>query len=100
MPYLYRPKKEREYISDKRKEGHKFYHDIRWRNLRDWYITNHPLCEMCMIEGKTKEAKHVHHRIPWERGKTEEEKYDLLLNPDNLMSLCVFHHQQIHKSMH
>ena len=30
-----------------RKTAAPFYLSTRWRNLRDWYIRQHPLCEIC-----------------------------------------------------
>lgn len=74
-----------------------FYQDRRWKKLRDWYMVNHPLCEECLFEGRSVPAEHVHHKVPFSTGNTTDDKFALLLDPDNLQSLCVRHHQEIHK---
>ena len=74
-----------------------FYQDRRWKKLRHWYITNHPICEECLFEGRSVPAEHVHHRVPFSEGETMEEKFALLLDPLNLQSLCVEHHQEKHR---
>ena len=54
-----------------------------WDRLRDRYIKEHPLCEMCEATGYTILAEQVHHKIPF-RGL----KDPLRLDWDNLMSVC------------
>lgn len=77
----------------------KYYQNRQWKHLRDWYILNHPICEDCMFEGRSVPADEVHHIIPYSRGATEQEKMSLLLDPDNLCSLCSFHHALRHKNL-
>jgi 5-methylcytosine-specific restriction protein A len=74
----------------------KYYNNKGWRILRNSYIRNHPLCEMCLKEGKTTPAEHVHHKINFMSGNTEGERLHLLLSQDNLQSLCSLHHHQLH----
>ena len=63
-------------------------YDKVWRLIRDKYIAKHPMCEMCMEEGKATIAKVVHHKLPLSQGGTHDEY--------NLMSLCPHHHGKIH----
>lgn len=90
------PKKEKQKGSKRSNRSLKYYNDRRWKILRNWYIRENPLCEICMMMGISKEAEHVHHRKEFLKGKTEEERYELLLDPDNLQSLCAEHHMEIH----
>lgn len=73
-----------------------FYNTSRWHNLRDSYIKQHPFCEMCEEKGIVKLAEQVHHKIEFMKGITDEEKWKLLTDEDNLMSLCAECHKQIH----
>ena len=77
-------------------ESSKYYNSKWWKRLRHSYITNHPLCEECAKEGRSTPAEEVHHVIPFLTGNTDEERWDLLLDPDNLESLCLDCHQKIH----
>ena len=73
-----------------------FYSSSAWKRLRNTYLSNHPLCECCLEHNKVTAAEHVHHKQPWDRGETEEEKWELFLKESNLMSLC----QDCHMAMH
>ena len=69
----------------------KIYNTPQWRKLRLAHLMQHPLCEQCLIEGKTKLAEEIHHIRPISSG--------IAFDPYNLMSLCVEHHHEIHKNM-
>ncbi len=58
-----------------------------WPAVRRRYITAHPLCEMCLREGRTTAAQEVHHIVPLADGGTHDE--------DNLMALCKSCHSRI-----
>lgn len=77
----------------------KYYGDKRWKKLRNWYITNHPLCESCLFNGRSVPAEHVHHKIPFATGETMEDRFRLLLDPSNLESVCQECHQKIHNEL-
>ena len=63
-------------------------YDRRWRKLRRWYITEHPLCEDCQEEGLiTFTNIEVDHVIPI------SVRPDLRLDADNLRSRCRRHHK-------
>ena len=66
-----------------------FYLSTKWKTLRDVYIEQHPLCELCLSEGKESFSKDVHHIKPLSKGG------DPLLE-DNLIALCNNCHSSIH----
>lgn len=73
-----------------------YYNTSQWHNLRDRYIKNHPFCERCAEKGIIKLAQQVHHKIEFLTGLTDEDKWRLLLDEDNLQSLCTNCHNEIH----
>ena len=77
----------------------KYYHSILWLNLRNWYIKNHPFCELCLEKGIVKEAEDCHHKKPFLDGKTDNERWKLLLDEDNLQALCSKCHYDIHNKL-
>jgi len=48
--------------------------------VRGRFLQAHPLCEMCLKQGRTTPATEVHHILPLGRGGTNHES--------NLLSLC------------
>ena len=60
-----------------------------WTRIRHRYANKHPLCEMCMKEGRYVAVEEVHHIVPLSEGGTHDES--------NLMSLCRSCHEKIHK---
>ena len=85
-----------ETINRRNKKWQKYYGDKRWKQLREWQIRTHPLCQDCLFEGRSVPAEEVHHIRPFGDGKTEEEKIDLLLCPENLICLCKKCHDKRH----
>jgi len=77
-------------------QSNKYYHNKLWRKLRDDYIGHHPLCERCLEYDRITPAVDVHHIQPFLRGKDEKERWELLLNPNNLMALCKRCHLHLH----
>lgn len=59
-----------------------------WKKIRKRYITLHPLCEECLMEGRSTLATEVHHKVPLAAGGTNDEK--------NLESVCKACHSRIH----
>ena len=58
-----------------------------WPRIRSRFLNAHPLCEICMKEGRATPAAEVHHIIPLADGGTHD--------PDNLMALCKPCHSRI-----
>lgn len=63
-------------------------YDSVWRKTRNRYIAQHPLCEMCLKQGRMTPADEVHHIKPVSHGGGSEFS--------NLMSLCRSCHTKIH----
>ena len=65
-------------------------YDRRWRSVRGLYISRHPLCELCLENGRYIPAQEVHHRLPVTQGGTHAE--------ENLQALCTSCHSRISRS--
>ena len=97
MPTINRPKKKRKKPDYKPMFDYsKLYNSQQWKNLRNWYWRQHPLCEDCLLKGKTTPAVHVHHIHEISKGHNEQEKWDILTDEDNLVSLCLDCHLRRH----
>lgn len=59
-----------------------------WKRIRDSYVSQHPLCEVCLTKGVFVETEEVHHRKPLAEGGTHAR--------DNLIALCKSCHSKIH----
>ena len=55
-------------------EERRFIHSTAWRNERDEYLSEHPLCERCQRAGHDRAAMLVHHRDHNELNRAEENK--------------------------
>jgi len=62
-----------------------------WKRIRDRYAAAHPLCEMCLKEGRLTTVEEVHHIVPLSQGGTHRN--------DNLMSLCQSCHTKLHHEL-
>lgn len=62
-----------------------------WREIRKRYATAHPLCEICLKEGRLNPVEEVHHIVPVSRGGSNDFS--------NLMSLCQSCHTKIHHDL-
>lgn len=100
MPTINRKQINNKDISYKKTNNSKFYNTKQWINLRNYYIKRHPLCECCLSHGYVSPACEVHHKRRVLSGKNEEERYELLTNESNLISLCYMCHDAIHNKMH
>jgi len=58
-----------------------FYSRRPWRELREYVLSQNPICVMCQSRGLTVLAEEVDHIVPMSKGG---EPYDL----DNLQPLC------------
>lgn len=103
MPIINLPKKKKSTFhsqTDKRELRKKAYNNTKWRKTRDAYIHEHPLCEECLKQGRIyggggdRGDIHVHHKVsPFKGNKIDME---LLLDSNNLMTLCSKCHGEIH----
>lgn len=59
----------------------------QWRKLRRFFLTNNPLCQQCLQEGRFTDATEVHHIKPLSEGGTND--------TENLMALCKSCHSRI-----
>lgn len=78
----------KDYNTYVRSPDHAKKYGREWKRVRDRYVSKHPLCEMCLKEGKITPVEEVHHILPVNRGGGNEES--------NLMSLCKSCHNKIH----
>lgn len=60
---------------------------IRWRKMRAAHLALYPECRIC---GEIDKSNHVHHLVY--RGKR-----GLLEKPGDVVTLCEFHHNKLHK---
>lgn len=100
MAWITKPKKVHKYNgnkpSDKRKERQKIYQSKRWQQLRLYYLSEHPLCEICEEKGIYKDAIDVHHKVSFV-GKGEDTLF-YAYDYSNLQALCKECHQRAHNS--
>ena len=59
-----------------------------WKRIRDRYVQEHPLCELCQAEGRLVPTQEVHHKLPLSEGGTHAR--------ENLIALCQSCHSKIH----
>lgn len=95
MPWIDKPK--RKYDNkpniDKRQE---VYNTTLWKRMRIAKLRDFPLCEVCLLEGKTTLAEHVHHLRSFMTAKDIFERDELAFSSDNLCSVCHNCHNRIH----
>lgn len=73
-----------------------YYNSNAWRSLRKEYYVKNPLCECCMSHNIVTAADHVHHKRAFLTGITDNERWQLLLDEGNLMSVCAKCHTVLH----
>lgn len=97
MPYLKKAPKRTKIKKKKVDQNDKIYHSKKWKALRAWYFSHHPLCEICLAEGKIVSAEDVHHKDSF-NNYCGNERIEKAFDPNNLMSLCKKHHAELHKN--
>jgi len=68
-----------------------FYKSDEWKKIKNNYIKENPLCELCLNEGNENKTDHVHHITPLSQGGEP-------FSEDNLIALCQSCHGSIHAS--
>ena len=76
-----------------------YYNSSAWHFLRNDYYSRNPLCEVCMSHDVVKSAEHVHHKRKFLSGINDNERWQLLLDEQNLMSVCAKCHIKLHSKM-
>lgn len=94
----YNPKRERNDID--RKKRQKIYQNPLWKRLRDAHLREHPLCEVCELEGRVTLAEDCHHWISFTEGHNEMEMKTLAFDPNNLSALCKLCHWSAHHGIY
>ena len=79
-------------------ERSKYYNSKHWKAVRNAYIAQHPLCELCQLRGIVKPAQEIHHAIKFYEQYNDSMRFKLLTDTDNLLSLCSDCHNHIHKN--
>ena len=96
-----RPKREHEHhtpiqFNDRSKFWSTYYNSALWRTTRLEYKNKHPICERCLHEGRVTPMTDVHHMCRFGQGRTASERWQLLTDMDNLVSLCSKCHHEVH----
>lgn len=90
--------KERAIIHNTRPDS-ELYATKQWKKLRNYYITQHPICEIHTKYGIIKPSETVHHMRPFMLGKTLDEQKKLCYDETNLQALCKSCHHQVHAEL-
>lgn len=69
-----------------------FYDSARWRHLRQQAMNRDNYeCQMCKAIGRHHKVENVHHI------QEVKDRPDLALTLDNLICLCIEHHNEVHE---
>ena len=81
---------------------HRAYNTMGWRRLRKYHLSQHPICEKCWNDkgiinpGTPDHPLHIHHiKSPFSSSGVD---MDLLLDDNNLMTVCGECHGLIHNN--
>lgn len=81
---------------------HRAYNTMAWRRLRKYHLSQHPICEKCWSDkgiinpGTPEHPLHIHHiKSPFSSSGVD---MDLLLDDNNLMTVCGECHGLIHNN--
>ena len=99
-----RPKREHEHhtpiqLNNRSKFWQTYYQSPIWKTTRLTYKTEHPICERCLSQGRVTPMKDVHHMCKIGNGRNARERWMLLSDKDNLVSLCEKCHHEVHKGL-
>jgi 5-methylcytosine-specific restriction enzyme A len=100
VPTIKLQKRQRDNVPTRKKgEYQEIYQDKRWKQLRNAKMKANPLCERCESVDDVVPMQEVHHKIPFNTGKTRDEVEALAFSWDNLESLCESCHEERHKQL-
>lgn len=80
------------------KQRREIYNTRRWKRLRELKLAEQPLCEVCLANGKVKQADDVHHVKSFVGLVDKAERLALAFDYDNLQSICKACHGKEHAS--
>lgn len=95
MAYIYKPKRKNSNISNLNKRQ-EVYNTTLWKKMRLAYLTEHPLCEICVMEGKTTLGEDIHHVHSFMDAKDIYERDRLAFDSNNLITVCKICHSRLH----
>lgn len=100
MPTIKLPKRQYNNERTTRKVSYqKIYQDRRYRLMRVQKLIDNPLCERCAERGIVKQADEVHHKIPFDWGRNEAERQAFAFDYENLISVCMKCHDELHEEL-
>jgi 5-methylcytosine-specific restriction protein A len=100
MPTIKLLKRKRDSVPTKRKQDYQeIYQDKRWKKIVAAKKRINPLCEEHEKLGRVIQLQEIHHRIPFEWGRSDEEMELLAFDIDNTESVCEKCHEELHKQL-
>lgn len=82
--------------SNRRKERQDIYNTPEWKRLSKAFKMANPLCQKCLEKGIITPAAHIHHKVSFMQFNDELKRKEVAYDWDNLQSLCVQCHNEIH----
>lgn len=95
MAWIFKPKKKHKNEGNRQKRQD-IYNTTLWKRMRLSKLREQPLCEVCLLLGKSILAEHVHHKISFMEANDIYERDRLAFDSENLMSVCNECHNRIH----
>lgn len=97
MPTIPRLRDKKRPQSYRKRQRQSMYSKSEYRKLRDWYYQCHPICADCAKLGLTTPSADIHHVMsPYDPNISPAESYRRLMDENNLVSLCRYHHNLRH----
>ena len=97
MPTIPRLRDKKKASSYRKQQRQSMYSKAEYRKLRDWYYQCHPICEDCQRIGLLTPSRDIHHVMsPYDPNISPAESYRRLIDENNLVSLCRYHHNLRH----
>ena len=83
--------------SYRKRQRQSMYSKAEYRKLRDWYYKCHPICSDCQRIGLLTPSRDIHHVLsPYDPNISPAESYRRLMDENNLVALCRYHHNLRH----
>lgn len=98
MPTINKPKKKAKSLTLNEQIRKEVYSTSKWRKLRDAYLIDHPLCEMCLEANKITPTEDIHHIISFVGISDPLRRNEIAFDYNNLKALCKVCHQKVHNS--